>query len=368
MSNSAAMSQAAGAQGEPDLSVQIGKRKLARPVLLASGTCGYGGEYSDLLDFTRIGGLFTKSITLEPRKGNAPPRTVETSAGMLNAIGLANVGLEAFCREKMPEIRDLLARVRVQSHLHDSTVANSATMTAGESGLAVFVNVAGHSVEEYVKVCRRLDEFPELAGVELNVSCPNVADGLTFGTNATLLGKLIEQVRRTVQRGLLVVKLSPNVTDICETARAAVEAGADALSLVNTFVGMAININTGRPILSNCTGGLSGPAIKPLAVHAVYKVYRQVARQAGVPLFGLGGIVAWQDAAEFVLAGASAVVIGTGTFVDPTIPQDVAEGLGTWIKARGCRRLAEVVGQTATVTGDGTSRPAKVAPLPPHST
>jgi dihydroorotate dehydrogenase (NAD+) catalytic subunit len=321
--------------GEPDLSVQIGKVRLARPVLLASGTCGYGTEYTDLLDFRRIGGLFTKSITLHPRKGNAPPRTVETSAGMLNAIGLANIGLDAFCRDKIPEIRGLIQQVR----------------QPGEPDFAVFVNVAGHCIEDYVQVCRKLDEYPELAGVELNVSCPNVADGLTFGTDPLLLGGLIEQVRRTVRRGLLVVKLSPNVTDICAIARAAVDAGADALSLVNTYVGMAINIATGKPILSNVTGGLSGPAIKPLAICAVYKVYRQVAAAAGIPLFGLGGIVAWQDAAEFVLAGASAVVVGTGTFVDPTIPVDVVDGLRGWLKGRGFAGMSQAVGQAGPSPG-----------------
>ncbi len=188
MDNQATTSAARPA--EPDLSVPIGRIRLARPVLLASGTCGYGTEYTDLLDFGRIGGLFTKSVTLQPRKGNAPPRTVETSAGMLNAIGLANIGLDAFCRDKIPEIRSLV------QGLH----------RPGEPDFAVFANVAGHSVEEYVKVCQRLDECPELAGVELNVSCPNVSDGLTFGTNPLLLGHLVEQVRRTVRRGLLVVK------------------------------------------------------------------------------------------------------------------------------------------------------------------
>jgi dihydroorotate dehydrogenase (NAD+) catalytic subunit len=314
---------------EPDLSVQIGRVRLRRPVLLASGTCGYGTEYADLLDFAGIGGLFTKSITVLPRKGNAPPRTVETSAGMLNAIGLANVGLEAFCREKIPEIRDLIRQVR----------------RPNEPDFAVFVNVAGHSPEDYVEVCRRLDEYPEIAGVELNVSCPNVTDGLMFGTDPLLLGRLVEQVRRTVRRGLLVVKLSPNVTDICAAAGAAVDAGADALSLVNTYVGMAIDITTGKPILSNVTGGLSGPAIKPLAVCAVFKVYGQVARPAGVPLFGLGGVITWQDAAEFILAGASAVVVGTATFVDPAIPGQVVDGLAGWLKARSYPSVAAAVGQ-----------------------
>ena len=328
MDNHATTTPAAPAT-EPDIGVQIGRLGVRKPVLLASGTCGYGLEYTDLLDFRRIGGLFTKSITLEPRKGNAPPRTVETSAGMLNAIGLANIGLNAFCREKLPEIRDLIQQVRCP----------------GEPDFAVFVNVAGHSVEEYVKVCQKLDEYPELAGVELNVSCPNVSDGLTFGTNPLLLGQLIEQVRRSIRRGLLVVKLSPNVTDICATAKAAIDGGADALSLVNTYMGMAINIMTGKPILSNVTGGLSGPAIKPLAICAVYKVYRQVAAAAGIPLFGLGGIVSWQDAAEFVLAGASAVVVGTGTFVDPRIPGDVTDGLRSWLKTRGYAGISQAVGQ-----------------------
>jgi dihydroorotate dehydrogenase (NAD+) catalytic subunit len=318
-------------QVQPDLAVQIGRVRLRKPVLLASGTCGYGPEYTDLLDFRRIGGLFTKSITLEPRKGNAPPRTVETSAGMLNAIGLANIGLTTFCRDKIPEIGRLIERVRVP----------------GEPDLAVFANVAGHSVEEYVQVCQKLDEYPELTGMELNVSCPNVSDGLTFGTDPLLLGQLIKQVRGRVRRGLLVVKLSPNVTDICATARAAVDAGADALSLVNTYVGMAINIVTGRPILSNGTGGLSGPAIKPLAVCAVYKVYRHVAGPADIPLFGLGGIVSWQDAAEFVLAGASAVVVGTGTFVDPTIAGDLGEGLRGWLQTRGYATMAKAIGQAS---------------------
>ncbi len=312
---------------------------MRRPVLLASGTCGYGTEYTDLLDFAGIGGLFTKSITVLPRKGNAPPRTVETSAGMLNAIGLANIGLEAFCREKVPEIRDLIQQVR----------------RPNEPDFAVFVNVAGHSPDEYIKVCRQLDEHPELAGVELNVSCPNVADGLMFGTDPLLLGRLVEQVRRTIRRGLLVVKLSPNVTDICAAAKAAIDAGADALSLVNTYVGMAIDIMTGKPILSNVTGGLSGPAIKPMAVCAVFKVYGQLARAAGVSLFGLGGIVTWQDAAEFILAGASAVVVGTATFVDPAIPGQVVDGLAGWLKARGYASVAAAVGQAS---GQPTSCPS----------
>jgi dihydroorotate dehydrogenase (NAD+) catalytic subunit len=188
--------------------------------------------------------------------------------------------------------------------------------------------------------------------VELNVSCPNVADGLVFGTDPLLLGRLVEQVRRTIRRGLLLVKLSPNVTDICATAKAAVDAGADALSLVNTYLGVAIDITTGKPILSNVTGGLSGPAIKPMAVYAVLKVYGQVARPAGIPLFGLGGAVTWQDAAEFILAGASAVVVGTATFVDPAIPGRVVDGLAGWLKSRGYPSVAAAVGQAS-------GRPAK---------
>jgi len=334
----------------PEMTVQIGPVRLRQPVLLASGTCGYGPEYADLLDFSRIGGLFTKSITVRPRKGNPPPRTVETSAGMLNAIGLANVGLEAFRRDKLPQIRELIRQSR--SGAGD-----------GEPDLAIFVNVAGHSIEEYEQVCRRLDDCEQIAGFELNVSCPNVADGLTFGTNPQLLGRLVERLRKCIARGVLIVKLSPNVADICESAKAAVEHGADALSLVNTYLGMAIDVESCRPILANRSGGLSGPAIKPMALYAVHEVYRHVAGPAGVPIIGLGGIMTWRDAAEFVLAGASAVAIGTGTFADPTIPGRVAEGLASWLHRKGFACVGEAVGKAVR-----PAEPAELGPQRPSET
>jgi len=207
------------------------------------------------------------------------------------------------------------------------------------------VNVAGHTIEEYVKVCRTLDAQPAVAGLELNVSCPNVADGLVFGTDAGALGELVRAVRAEVRRAVLIVKLSPNVTDISRTAAAAIEAGAEALSMVNTFVGMAIDIERRRPVLSNTTGGLSGPAIKPLALHMVHRVYRQVAGPAGIPIIGMGGIVTWRDAVEFILAGATAVGIGTALFIDPTTPLKVVEGLRAYLASRNILAVSELVGR-----------------------
>ena len=321
---------------EPDLNVQIGKVRLKNPVLTASGTCGYGMEYAPLTDLSRLGAFTTKSVTLQPRLGNPPERIVETPGGMLNAIGLANVGLERFIAEKVPEIAKL--------------------------GTAVFVNVAGHSLDEYVTVCGRIDElcqetstpqsvplstqhFPDgIVGVELNVSCPNVADGLVFGTDPAALRELVRAVREVVDRGVLVVKLSPNVTDITATARAAIEGGADALSMVNTFLGMAIDIRTRRPALANRSGGLSGPAIRPLAVYMIHKVWREIARDAGVPIIGMGGITCWQDAVEFLLAGASAVSVGTALFVDPTTPIKIIDGLEAYLREQGLAHVGDLVG------------------------
>lgn len=302
----------------PDLSVRLGQLTLKNPVLTASGTCGYAHEYSPYADLSRLGGFTTKSVTLKPRAGNAPQRIVETPGGMLNAIGLANVGVEEFMAVKVPEIATL--------------------------GTHVFVNVAGHSIEDYVEVCRRVDTMPELAGIELNVSCPNVSDGLMFGTDPALLGELVRAVRPVIRRGVLIVKLSPNVTDITRMARAAVEAGADALSMVNTFLGMAIDIEQRRPILANVSGGLSGPAIKPMAIHLVHKVYREFAREAGIPIIGIGGIRTWQDAVEFILAGASAVSIGTALYADPTTPLKVIDGLTAYLTHHGVASVAELVG------------------------
>ena len=302
-----------------DLSVTLGDVRLANPILTASGTSGYGLELSDFVDLSRLGAFTTKSVTVEPRMGNPPPRVVETAAGMLNAIGLANVGLERFVVEKVPELAKL--------------------------DVPVFVNVAGHAIDDYVTVCRRLDPIDAIAGLELNVSCPNVADGMVFGTDAIALGELVRAVRAEVKRSVLIVKLSPNVTDITTTARSAVEAGADALSMVNTFLGMVIDIETRRPKLTHNTGGLSGPAIKPMAVHLISKVYRAVARDAGVPIIGMGGVTCWQDAVEFILAGATAIAVGTVLFADPATPIALIDGLGTYLTQRGLASVTDLIGQ-----------------------
>jgi len=302
----------------PDLSLRIGKVRLKNPVLTASGTCGYGREYAPYMDLSCLGGFTTKSVTLQPRAGNPPPRVVETPGGMLNAIGLANVGLEEFIHDKAPELAGL--------------------------GTAVFVNVAGHSIADYVEVCRAVDPLPGVSGVELNVSCPNVADGMTFGTDAGLLRELVSAVRAVVRQGALIIKLTPNVTDITVMAEAAIEGGADALSMVNTFLGMAIDINTWRPMLARGSGGLSGPAIRPMAVHLVHKVWREVARDAGIPIIGMGGVWTWQDAVEFLLAGASAVAVGTALFVDPATPIKIINGLTAYLVERGLTQMSSLTG------------------------
>jgi dihydroorotate dehydrogenase (NAD+) catalytic subunit len=303
----------------PRLQTRLGRLSLRNPVLTASGTCGYGLEYADVLDYATLGGFTTKSVTVEERPGNQPERLVEVRAGLLNAIGLANVGLERFLAEKLPFIRQMPT--------------------------TVLVNVAGHSIEDYIKVARKLDEHDCIAGIELNVSCPNVADGLTFGTDPRLLSEVVAAVREALNQTCLVVKLSPNVTDIAEMARAAVNGGAEVLSLINTYVGMSIDPETWRPRLGNVTGGLSGPAIKPLALFNVHRVYREVTRAAGVPIIGMGGIHTVEDAVEFFLAGASAVAVGTALFVDPTIPAKIAAGLETVVAERGLNAVTDLTGR-----------------------
>lgn len=292
---------------------------MPNPVMTASGTSGYGPEYAEFAEIKRLGAFVTKAISPEPRKGNPPERTVETRAGMLNAIGLANVGLDRFVEENVPFLETI--------------------------GVPVIVNVVGHSVEDYQTVCRRLDPIDCISGLELNVSCPNVADGLEFGTDAGRLHRLVSAVRPEVRRARLIVKLSPNVTDITETAAAAVEAGVDCLSLINTLSAMAINVDTWEPILANRTGGLSGPAIKPVALRMVHQVYTKVARPANVPLIGMGGVCEWRDAVEFLLAGATAVAVGTALFIDPRIPVQICDGLVDYLKRRGLSSVRELIGQ-----------------------
>jgi dihydroorotate dehydrogenase (NAD+) catalytic subunit len=306
-------------KSEIDLSVKIANVRLANPILTASGTCGYGDEYADFVDLRQLGAFITKSITREPRTGNEYPRVVETRAGMLNAIGLANVGLEAFVAEKVPALERL--------------------------GIPVFVNVAGTTVDDYLAVAEALEKVAVVRGVELNISCPNVkAGGIQFGVDPQQVRLIVGEVRKVVRKNILIVKLSPNVTDIAATAAAAVEAGADALSLVNTFTAMAIDVEGRRPILANATGGLSGPAIRPIAVYMVHRVYTQVARSAGVPIIGMGGIQNAADALEFFLAGATAVAIGTALFVNPACVLEIRDGIADYLRRHNFGGMKDLVG------------------------
>src|ERR1700722_18313759 len=284
-----------------NLSINLAGLKLENPTLTCSGTCGYAFEYADFMDLGRLGAFVTKSITREERPGNEPTRIVETRAGMLNAIGLANVGLERFLSEKVPLLEKMPC--------------------------PVIVNVAGHSFDDYVETCASMNDLGCVAGVELNVSCPNVKDGLTFGTHPGRLRELTIEVKKALQNKKLIVKLSPNVDDITQIARATIDGGADIISMINTFTAMAIDIHKKRPRLANVTGGLSGRAIKPIALHMVSRVYRTVAKSAGIPIIGMGGIQTWQDAVEFLLAGSSAVAVGTSLFIDPASPQKITQGL-----------------------------------------
>jgi dihydroorotate dehydrogenase (NAD+) catalytic subunit len=302
----------------PDLSINLAGLKLANPTMTCSGTCGYAFEYADFMDLSRLGAFVTKSITREERAGNEPTRIVETRAGMLNAIGLANVGLDRFLNEKVPLLKKMPC--------------------------PIIVNVAGHSFDDYTETCAAMDSLDCVVGIELNVSCPNVKDGLTFGTNPGRLKEITREVKKVLPHKVLIVKLSPNVEDITLTARAAIDGGAQVLSLVNTFTAMAVDIYKRRPRLANVTGGLSGPAIKPIAVHMVSRVYRTVAKSAGVPIIGMGGIQTWQDAAEFILAGATGLGIGTALFVDPATPNKICDGLTQYLEKMKVERLSDLIG------------------------
>jgi len=297
----------------PDLSVELAGIRMQNPVMTASGTFGCGREFVPYLDLNRLGALVVKTITRYPRLGNPPPRIVETPAGLLNSIGLQNMGVEAFLREELPFLRQF--------------------------GPPLIVNIAGERIEDFAYLASRLSQMEGVAGIELNVSCPNVADGLIFGTDPLLLSSLVGQVRKGTALPLLV-KLTPNVTDIVLMARAAVEAGADALSLINTVLGMAIDIRSRRPRLAQVVGGLSGPAIKPIALRMVY----QVAKSVTVPVVGMGGIVSAEDALEFIIAGAQAVALGTANFLDPTSCLRVIEGLESYLRQQGIPRLQDLVG------------------------
>ncbi|HEV8607291.1 MAG TPA: dihydroorotate dehydrogenase [Tepidisphaeraceae bacterium] len=301
-----------------DLSINLAGLKLANPTLTCSGTCGYAFEYADYTDLSKLGAFVTKSITREERPGNEPARIVEVRAGMLNAIGLANVGLDRFLSEKVPLIRKMPC--------------------------PVIVNVAGHSFDDYTETCAAMNGLDCIAAVELNVSCPNVKDGLTFGTHPGRLKELTHEVKKVLPQKPLIVKLSPNVEDITLTAKAAIEGGAQMLSLINTFTAMSIDIWKKRPRLANVTGGLSGPAIKPIALHLVSRVYRNIAKSANVPIIGMGGIQYWQDAVEFLLAGASAIAVGTALFVDPNSPITICQGITSYMEKIKVERLTDLIG------------------------
>ncbi len=297
-----------------NLAVDINGLVLKNPVTVASGTSGYGEELSRFYDIARLGAIFTKGLSLKPRAGNRGNRIIETPAGMLNSIGLENVGLEVFLREKLPF---LLSK-----------------------GAAVIPNIAGHSEEENCALCEALSHTEGIAAVELNVSCPNVKEGgMAFGRNLPVFARLVENVRR-VTRGILIVKLSPNVTDIAEFARAAEDLGANAVSAVNTFLGMKIDIKKRRPYFTNRVAGLSGPAIRPMAIRAVYEIYCKVK----IPIIGIGGIAGAEDALEFIMAGASAISIGTMNLINPAIAIKIIEEIEAYMHEENIHDVRELIG------------------------
>jgi dihydroorotate dehydrogenase (NAD+) catalytic subunit len=304
-----------------DLSVDVAGIRMKNPVMTASGTFGYAREFEQYMDLNRLGALVVKTITRLPRAGNPPPRVVETPAGMLNAIGLQNVGIEAFIREKLPYLR------RLEPPL--------------------IVNVAGESVEDFRDLTKRIGDQEGVAGIELNVSCPNVAGGLDFSTDPNLAYRVVKAAREATQLPI-IPKLSPNVTDIAAIARAVADAGADAISLINTLVGMAVDVRTRQPKIGNVTGGLSGPAIRPVAVRMVW----QVARAVRLPIVGMGGIATAEDALEFLIAGATAVAVGTANFVDPTAAVKVIEGLEQYCVVNGIPDIRQLVGTLQIPPGD----------------
>lgn len=295
------------------LDVELGRLRLANPVMVASGTFGYAREMEGLVDLGRLGAILPKTITQEPRPGNRPPRTVETVGGMLNSIGLDNDGIEAFLARQMPYLAGL--------------------------GVPIVVSIAGRTVGEFVRMASRLDGVPGVAALELNVSCPNVTGGVDLGINPSACGRLVAGVREACSLPVLA-KLTPNVTDVVAVAQAAADGGADAISLINTCLGMAIDWRRRRPRLGNVMGGLSGPAIKPIALRIVY----QVARAVNVPVVGIGGIESVDDVMEFLVAGATAVQIGTANFYNPTVTMQVLDALPDTLAELGATRVEQIVG------------------------
>jgi dihydroorotate dehydrogenase (NAD+) catalytic subunit len=297
-----------------DLTVNLGKLKLKNPVMTASGTFGYGDEYSEFIDLNKLGAIVVKGLSLHPREGNPPPRIVETPAGMLNAIGLQNIGIDSFIKKKLPFLKQFRT--------------------------PVIVNFFGDSIPKYVKAAGKLTGVQGIHALEMNISCPNKQAGWSiFGTDPKVTSRVVRAVRKITDLPL-IVKLSPNVTNISLMARVAEEAGADALSVINTLTGMAINIKTRKPRLANITGGLSGPAIRPVAVRMVWECYQVV----HIPIIGMGGIISAGDAIEFFLAGATAVAVGTGNFINPRATTDIVEGIRTFMSAEGIASLKKLTG------------------------
>lgn len=294
--------------------IQIGGITLKNPVMTASGTYGYGLEYSDFIDLSKLGGIVVKGTTLNPRQGNPYPRMAETPSGMLNAVGLQNKGVEYFCSEIYPSIKD------IDTHM--------------------IVNVSGSTIEDYMATAERIAELDKIPAIELNISCPNVKEGgMAFGVTCAGAAEVVRAVRKVYPK-TLIVKLSPNVTDITEIARAVEAEGADSISMINTLLGMAIDVKSRKPILSTVTGGLSGPAVKPVALRMVW----QTAKVVSIPIIGMGGISSCEDAIEFLLAGASAIQVGTYNFVDPTITTKIASGIEDYLVQNNMTDVSELIG------------------------
>ncbi|NLO71090.1 MAG: dihydroorotate dehydrogenase [Porphyromonadaceae bacterium] len=297
-----------------DLTTKLGTLQLKNPVLTASGTFGYGTEHLDFMDLSRIGGIVVKGTTLRERQGNPYPRMAETPSGMLNAVGLQNKGTQYFVDHIYPNIKD-----------YDTSI---------------FVNVSGSTVDEYVKISEIINDLDKIPGIELNISCPNVKEGgMSFGVSCPLAAEVVKAVRKVYKKELMV-KLSPNVTDIVEIAKAIEDEGADSLSVINTLLGMAVDAKSRKPILSTITGGLSGPAIKPIALRMVW----QVANAVKIPVVGLGGIMNATDAIEFLLVGASAIQVGTANFIDPAISVKIVDGIDKYLDDNGFKSVSEIVG------------------------
>ena len=297
-----------------DLRTSIGKLELANPVMTASGTFGYGTEFADFVDLDRLGGVIVKGTTLHHREGNAYPRMAETPSGMLNAVGLQNKGVDYFCEKIYPTIKDYKTNM--------------------------IVNVSGSAIEDYVATAERINALDNIPAIELNISCPNVKQGgMAFGVTAKGAEEVVSAVRKAYDK-TLIVKLSPNVTDITEIARAAESAGADSVSLINTLLGMAIDAERRRPVLSTITGGMSGPAVKPIALRMVW----QVAKAVNIPVVGLGGITNATDAIEFLLAGASAIEVGTANFMDPAVTGKIVDGINEYLDRHGFASVRDIIG------------------------